>query len=69
MNEIKKMLQSPAFFGFVRIFIVAGATLLAKHGVDIGGYVEPLTAGVILVAVAWWSYASKKPRKIKVVCK
>lgn len=69
MNEIKRALQSPVFFGFLRAFVACGCGILAKHGVEVGSYVEPITGGIVMILVMWWSSRSKKPRKFRVVCK
>ena len=69
MNEIKRMLQSPVFFGFLRAFVAAGCGWLATHGVAVGSYAEPITGALVMILVMWWSQRSKKPRKIKVITK
>ena len=69
MNEIKTFLKSPVFFGFLRAFVACACGFLAKHGVEVGSYVEPITGALVMIVVMWWSSKSKRPRKIKVVCK
>ena len=63
MNEIKKMLQSPVFFGFLRAFVAAGCGWLASHGVAVGSYTEPVTGGIIMVLVMLWSRKEKKQKR------
>jgi len=63
MDKIKMAIQSPVFFGFVRAFVAAGCGAAVKHGVDIGSYVEPVTAGVVMVLVMLWSKSSKTVKR------
>jgi len=63
MNEIKKMLQSPVFFGFLRAFVAAGCGWLASHGVAVGSYNEQVTGGIIMVLVMLWSRKEKKQKR------
>lgn len=69
MDTIKEALRSPVFFGFLRAFVACGCGILAKHGVEVGSYVEPITGGIVMILVMWWSSKSKRPRKIKVITK
>lgn len=66
MNDIKAFLKSPVFFGFLRAFVAAGCGILAKHGVEVGSYVEPITGALVMILVMWWSQRSKRPRKITI---
>lgn len=63
MDKITEMMRSAVFAGFVRAIVAAGCGAAVKHGVDIGSYVEPITGGIIMVLVMWWSQRAKKPRR------
>ena len=63
MDKIKEAMKSPVFFGFIRALVACVCGAAVKHGVEIGSYVEPITAGVVMLLVMWWSKNSKKPRK------
>lgn len=63
MNDIKRILQSPVFFGFLRAFVAAGCGWLASHGVAVGSYTEPITGALVMLLVMYWSKHEKKPRR------
>lgn len=65
MDQIAKAMKSPVFAGFIRALVACGCGMAVKHGVEIGSYVEPITGGVIMLLVMWWSQRAKKPRKAK----
>ncbi len=63
MNDIKKILQSPVFFGFLRAFVAAGCGWLASKGIAVGSYTEPITGGIVMLLVMYWSKQAKKPKR------
>lgn len=63
MDKITEMMKGPVFAGFIRAMVACGCGVAVKHGVEIGSYVEPITGGIIMLLVMWWSQRSKKPRK------
>ena len=69
MDRIRLAIQSPVFAGFIRALIAYGCGYASKIGLDLEAYELPLACGVIMLLDMWWSKHSKRPRKIKVVCK
>jgi ABC-type transporter Mla maintaining outer membrane lipid asymmetry permease subunit MlaE len=62
MDQITQMMKSPVFAGFIRALVACACGMAVKHGVEIGSYVEPITGGIVMVLVMWWSQRAKKPR-------
>ena len=63
MDKIIEQLKGPVFAGFVRALVACMAGVAVKHGVDMGSYVEPITGGIVMLLVMWWSKKSKTARK------
>jgi hypothetical protein len=64
MDQITQMMKSPVFAGFIRALVACACGVAVKHGVEIGSYVEPITGGIVMVLVMWWSQKAKRtPRR------
>jgi hypothetical protein len=63
MDQITQMMKSPVFAGFIRALVACACGVAVKHGVEMGSYVEPITGGIVMVLVMWWSQRSKTVRK------